>query len=63
MTQASRGHAAAFGFVGAVLLLFGAGRLLDGWLGTEPWFQVIGSVAGWVVGVVVVYYASQRSLD
>jgi F0F1-type ATP synthase assembly protein I len=63
MTQASRAHAVAFGFVGTVLLMFGAGRLLDGWLGTEPWLQVIGSIAGWVVGVVVVYYASQRSLD
>lgn len=63
MTQASRGHAAAFGFVGAVLLFFGAGRALDSWLGTGPWLQVVGSIAGWVLGVVVVYYASQRSLD
>ena len=63
MNQASRGHAVAFGFVGCVLAFFGAGRLLDGWLGTEPWLQVVGSIVGWVLGVVVVYYMSQRSLD
>ena len=63
MNQASRGHAAAIGFVLVVLLFFGAGRLLDGWLGTEPWGTVIGSIAGWVLGVVVVYYMSLRSLD
>jgi F0F1-type ATP synthase assembly protein I len=63
MNQASRGHAVAFGFVGVVLLFFFAGRLLDKWLGTEPWLQVVGSVAGWVLGVVVVYYMTQRSLD
>jgi F0F1-type ATP synthase assembly protein I len=53
----------AFGFVGVVLAFFGVGRLLDGWLGTEPWLTVVGSIAGWVLGVVVVYYMSQRSLD
>lgn len=63
MNQASRGHSMAFGFVAVVLALFGLGRLLDGWLGTEPWLTVVGSVAGWVLGVVVVYYMSQRSLD
>ena len=63
MNQASRGLAVAFGFVGVVLVFFGAGRLLDGWLGTEPWLLVVGSIVGWVLGVVVVYYTSQRSLD
>ena len=63
MNQASRGHAVAFGFVGCVLLFFGVGRLLDHWLGIEPWLTVVGSIAGWVLGVVVVYYMSQRSLD
>jgi F0F1-type ATP synthase assembly protein I len=63
MNQASRGLAVAFGFVGVVLVFFGAGRLLDKWLGTEPWLQVVGSIAGWVLGVIVVYYMSQRSLD
>lgn len=63
MNQASRGHAVAFGFVGCVLLFLGAGRLLDAWLGTEPWLLVAGSIVGWVLGVVVVFYMSQRSLD
>lgn len=63
MHQASRGHAAAIGFVLVVLLGFGAGRLLDGWLGIEPWATVVGSIAGWVLAVVVVYYMSLRSLD
>ena len=63
MNQASRGHAAAIGFVLVVLLFFGAGRLLDEWLGIEPWGTVVGSIVGWVLAVVVVYYMSLRSLD
>jgi hypothetical protein len=63
MNQASRGHAVAIGFVLVVLLFFGAGRLLDNWAGTEPWGTVVGSIVGWVLGVVVVYYMAQRSLD
>jgi hypothetical protein len=63
MNQASRGLAVAIGFVLVVLLFFGAGRLLDNWVGTEPWGTVIGSIVGWVLGVVVVYYMAQRSLD
>ena len=63
MNQASRGHAAAIGFVLVVLRCFGAGRLLDSWIGIEPVGTVIGSIVGWVLGVVVVYYMSQRSLD
>ena len=63
MNQASRGHAAAIGFVLVVLMFFGAGRLLDGWLGIEPWGTVVGSIVGWVLAIVVVYYMSLRSLD
>lgn len=63
MHQASRGHAAAIGFVLVVLLFFGAGRVLDGWAGIEPWGTVVGSIVGWVLGVVVVYYMTLRSLD
>ena len=54
-SQASEGLALASGFVLAVLGCWFAGRLLDGWLGTEPWFQVVGSVVGWVLGFVAVY--------
>ena len=63
MNQASRGHAAAAGFVLVVLLFVAAGRLLDGWLGLEPWGTVVGSIVGWVLAVVVVYYMTLRSLD
>lgn len=60
MSQASWGLSVAFGFVATVLVGWGIGRLLDSWLGTEPWIQVVGAVIGWVGGVFVVFYASQR---
>lgn len=63
LSQASRGLSVAFGFVGTVLLAWFAGRLIDGWLDTEPWAQVIGAIVGWVAGIAVVFYAAQRSLD
>jgi F0F1-type ATP synthase assembly protein I len=63
MSQASYGLAVALGFVGVVLGFWAAGRWLDGLLGVAPWIQVIATVAGWVVGVIVVYYAAQRGLD
>ena len=63
MSQASYGLSVAMGFVIMVLAGWGAGRLLDGWFGTEPWIQVVGAVVGWVAGVFVVYYASQRPLE
>jgi hypothetical protein len=59
-SQASYGLAVAFAFAGVVFAFWFVGRLVDGWFGLEPWFQVIGAVAGWGVGVVVVYYAAQR---
>jgi len=62
MSQASYGLSVALGFVGVVMLFWFAGRLIDGWLATEPWAQVVGAVVGWVLGVVVVIYASQRGL-
>jgi F0F1-type ATP synthase assembly protein I len=60
MTQASWGLSVAFGFVGVVLAGFFLGRFIDGRLDTEPWAQVVGSIAGWVLGVVLVYYGAQR---
>jgi len=60
MSQASWGLSVAFGFVATVMVGWGIGRLLDAWLGTEPWIQVTGAVIGWVGGVFVVYYAAQR---
>jgi F0F1-type ATP synthase assembly protein I len=61
MSQASYGLAVAFGFVATVLVFWGIGRWIDGLLGIEPWAQVVGAIVGWVAGVVVVYYAAQRS--
>lgn len=58
--QASRMLSLAFEFAGAVLLFWFIGRLVDGWLNIEPWGQVVGSLLGWVGGVLHVYYAIQR---
>lgn len=60
LSQASYGLSVAFGFVGVVVGSWFVGRLLDNWLGTEPWIQVGTAIAGWVLGVFVVYYAAQR---
>ena len=57
MSQASRGLSVAFGFVVVVLLFWFAGRALDEWLRTEPWFQIVGAIVGWALGVVTVYYS------
>ena len=62
MNQASYGLSVAFAFVAVVLIFFFAGRWLDEALGIRPWAEVVGAVVGWVLGVVVVYQASQRGL-
>ncbi len=36
------------------------GRLVDNWLGTEPWGQIVGALLGWVGGFLHVYYATQN---
>lgn len=59
-SQASQGLSIAFGFVLAVVLCWFVGKGLDGWLGTEPWFQVIGAVIGWVLGVVTVVQTTRH---
>lgn len=46
-------------FVFAIVLGFGAGYLLDGWLGTSPWFTLGGFVAGVVAGIINVYRVLQ----
>ncbi|MGH2825520.1 MAG: AtpZ/AtpI family protein [Actinomycetota bacterium] len=55
-----QGLSLAFEFVGAVFLFWFAGRLVDNWLGIEPWGQVVGAVIGWIGGTLHVYYAVQR---
>lgn len=59
-SQASWGLSVAFGFVGILLGGWFAGRLIDEWLGIEPWAQVVGAIAGWIGGVALVFYASLR---
>lgn len=54
--ELGRGLSLAFEFAGAVALFWLFGRLIDGWLGTEPWAQVVGSVLGWIGGFLHVYY-------
>jgi ATP synthase protein I len=51
-TTMRAGPAAGAGYtlVGAIIVLGGAGYLLDGWLGTAPWLLVGGLFAGIVVG-------------
>jgi len=51
----------AFEFAGAVFLFWFLGRLVDNWLGIEPWGQVTGSLLGWVGGFLHVYYATKTS--
>jgi F0F1-type ATP synthase assembly protein I len=58
--EAARGMSLAFEFAGAVFLFWFLGRLVDNWLGTEPWGQVVGALLGWVGGFLHVYYATQN---
>ena len=60
---AAMGMSLAFEFAAAVFMFWLVGRLVDGWLGIEPWGQVTGSVVGWVGGVAHVYYAVQSRSD
>lgn len=46
-------------FVLALVLGFGGGYLLDGWLGTEPWLTFLGFFAGLAAGIVNVYRVMQ----
>ncbi len=58
--DAAKGLSLAFEFAGAVVLFWFLGKLVDGWLGTAPWGQIVGSVLGWIGGFLHVYYATQR---
>jgi F0F1-type ATP synthase assembly protein I len=41
---------ASYGLIGAVMLLGGAGFLLDGYLNTRPWCLLAGLLAGLCIG-------------
>jgi len=58
--QTARGLSLGIEFAGAVFIFWFLGRLVDNWLGTEPWCQVVGAVLGWVGGFLHVYYAAQN---
>jgi F0F1-type ATP synthase assembly protein I len=42
-------------FVFALVLGFGGGYLLDGWIGTKPWFTFVGFFLGLAAGILNVY--------
>jgi ATP synthase protein I len=48
---------AAYGIIGAILLLGGGGYVLDRWLGTQPWLLL----AGLVIGLCVAFYSLVRA--
>ena len=48
-----------FAFVLAIVLGFGGGYLLDGWLGTAPWLSFLGFFLGLAAGILNVYRIMQ----
>ena len=42
-------------FVVALVMGFGGGYLIDGWLGTQPWFTFLGFFLGIAAGILNVY--------
>lgn len=46
--------------ISAVLLWAGLGWLVDRWLGTPPWFLVIGGLLGNFAGLYLVYLRGER---
>ncbi|MDQ4145760.1 MAG: AtpZ/AtpI family protein [Actinomycetota bacterium] len=55
----AQGMSLAFEFAGAVFLFWLAGRFVDNRFDTEPWFQVVGALIGWLGGFLHVYYRSK----
>ena len=49
----------SYGLIAAILLLGGAGFVLDRWLGTEPWLLVAGLLVGAAIGL---YQLGSRAL-
>ena len=46
-------------FVLALVIGFGGGYLLDGWLGTRPWLSFLGFFLGLAAGILNVYRIMQ----
>lgn len=59
--DAAKGLSLAFEFAGAVFLFWFLGRLVDGWLDSDPWAQIVGALVGWVGGFLHVYYATREN--
>src|SRR5207302_9797950 len=55
----------ALGFTFAVAILaFGAlGWVVDGWLGTRPWFALVGAAIGGVGGLLAMLFRVQRGTE
>lgn len=50
MRRAGPAATAGYTLIGAILLLGGAGHLVDRWAETAPWFLLAGLLTGMVVG-------------
>ncbi len=48
-------------FVLAIVMGFGGGHLLDGWLGTRPWLTFLGFFVGIAAGITNVYRVMKLS--
>ncbi len=48
-----------FAFVLALVIGFGGGYVLDGWLGTRPWLSFLGFFLGLAAGILNVYRIMQ----
>jgi ATP synthase protein I len=48
-----------FAFVFALVIGFGGGYFLDGWLGTRPWLSFLGFFLGLAAGILNVYRIMQ----
>ncbi len=56
--RAGPAAAASYSLIGAILLLGGAGHLLDRWQQTEPW----GLLAGLLLGLLVGFYELAKTV-
>jgi F0F1-type ATP synthase assembly protein I len=46
--------------VSATIVWAGAGWLVDGWLGTSPWFFAVGAIVGNAAGIYLVWLRGGR---
>ena len=54
--------AVGLSFVLAIVIGFGVGYLLDGWLGTSPWLSIVCFFFGLAAGVLNVFRTVTRSM-